>query len=110
MLNRNRPSGKRRVASPGSRNIQVKTDERNTETAPNKAMPSGKAAGLGPRKQQIAAPKEVVSPRFRAGDLKRPRRLSRRERLQLYYRAAPQGQPPDSYETRPGRRRLFQRN
>jgi lipoprotein-anchoring transpeptidase ErfK/SrfK len=84
----NRPSGKSRVAVSKSRKRQ--------------------SGGAKVTKPEIKPSKKAADLHFDPRDLKKTRRLSRREWLQLYYSGPPQISPPrDEYETPRRRRRAL---
>jgi lipoprotein-anchoring transpeptidase ErfK/SrfK len=101
------PRVRAKVASPGSRKQQIKAPDKNTGTVLKKdASSNARAASTVTRKQPR---KEVFDPKSDAREFEQSRRLTRRERLRLYYQATPRAvSPPGHYELK--RRRLFRRN
>ena len=104
MLNRGRPSGKSRVAASGPRKPQI-----NTPKLKEGALSGGaKVTSSGLRKQEIKPSKKLAYPHFDPRELEKPRRLSRREWLRLYYSGPPQILPPrNEYEPALRRRRFL---
>ena len=94
MLNRGRPSGKSRVAASGPRKPQ---------------SGGAKVTSSGLRKQELKPSKKLVYPHLNPRELEKPRRMSRREWLRLYYSGPPQISPPrNEYEPALRRRRFLQ--
>jgi hypothetical protein len=104
MLNRGGPSGKSRVAASGPRKPQI-----NIPKLKGAALTGGaKVTSSGLHKQEIKPSKKLAYPHFDPRELEMPRRLSRRERLRLYYSGPAQILPPqDEYESPLRRRRFF---
>jgi lipoprotein-anchoring transpeptidase ErfK/SrfK len=122
------PKDEVRSASHGPRKQQIKPSK-NAGTALNRGRPSGKSrvavsntpklkeTGLSGgakvtssrlRKPEIKPSKKVAYPHFDPRDLEKPRRLSRKEWLRLYYSGPPQISPPrDEYEPPRRRRRAL---
>jgi len=103
------------VASSGSLKQQIKPVKKIVKIVLNKKMPSGKhrVARSEPRQQAVTTKQQIaveqqVKPTTRFGDSRfdpysigTPRRLSRRERLQLYYGGSAQLPPPGYYRAAP---------
>ena len=98
------PSGKSRVATSGPRKPQI-----NTSKLKEGAVSAGaKVTSSGLRKQEIKPSKKLAYPHFDPRELEKPRRLSRREWLRLYYSGPPQILPPrNEYEPTLRRRRFL---
>jgi lipoprotein-anchoring transpeptidase ErfK/SrfK len=105
-LKRASPSGKSRVASFGPRQSQNNALKKNTVVVLTGPGGTAKVTNSGLPRQEIKQSRKVASPSFAQGELERPRRLSRREWMQLYYSAPPQlSLPKGRYELSPGQRR-----
>jgi lipoprotein-anchoring transpeptidase ErfK/SrfK len=104
MLNR---GGKSRVATPGPRKPQIKTPKKNGGVVLTEATHSGgaKVTSSGLPKPQIKLANKFAYSRFDPRELEKPRRLSRREWLQLYYSGSYVAAPSE-YQPPLGRRRF----
>jgi negative regulator of genetic competence, sporulation and motility len=106
VLNGDTPKNELKVASHGSLSQQIRPTKKSVKIVLNKKKPSGKSSPAGsdlrkqlvatkqqmaPKQQTAAAMQQVKLPRkfldskFDPYGIGPPRRLSRRERLQLYY-------------------------
>lgn len=108
VLNGDIPSPETKVASHGPRKQQIKSHKKTAATLKRRA-PGGRSrvASSGLRRQEIKPSKSAYS-RFDPREFEKPRRLSRREWVQLYYSGPPQkslSQRP--YESPPSRRRFL---
>ena len=100
------PSGKSRVATSGPRKPQI-----NTSKLKEGAVSAGaKVTSSGLRKQEIKPPKKVAYPHFDPRELEKPRRLSRKEWMRLYYSGPAQILPPQDEHGPPLRRRRVLRH
>jgi len=115
VLNGDIPQKESKVASSGSLKQQIKPVKKTVKIVLNKKMPSGKnrVVRSEPRQQPVTTKQQIaveqqVKPTRRFGDSRfdpcsigTPRRLSRRERLQLYYGGSAQLPPPGYYRAAP---------
>ena len=120
VLNGNIPREEVKAASHGSPKQQIRPVKKPAKIVLNKKKPSSKKSlarsdrkkqkastrQKASAKQQIATqqpvkpPKRFVDPRVDPNGIGVPRRLSRRERLRLYYSGAPRMLPPPGYAPR----------
>jgi len=111
VLNGDIPREEVKAASHGSRKQQIRPAKKPAKIVLNKKKPSSKKSlARSDRKKQKASakeqiaeqqpvkpPKRFVDPRVDPDGIGVPRRLSRRERLRLYYSGAPRMSPPPGY-------------
>jgi hypothetical protein len=97
------PSPKATVAHGGPRKKVIRPAKQ-AGAAANKGARSGKSKVAA--KPEIKPAKKSADARFDPGDIEKPRRLSRREWVRLYYSGPPQASPSQD-DDRPGRRRRF---